>query len=70
MINVTRLNGGSFVLNAEQIRTVESKPDTVITLLTGDHMVVQESVEQVVERVIEYGRSLRRMMPMVEPAVR
>jgi len=63
MISLTRLNGTRFVLNAELIRTIEETPDTTITLTTGDHMVVRESMREVVERVIEYGRLLRRLTP-------
>lgn len=63
MITVTRLNGKSFVVNAEMIRTVESNPDTTITLMNGDHMIVSESMEEVVHRAIEYGRLLRKLLP-------
>ncbi len=63
MITVTRLNGKQFVLNAELIRTVEENPDTTITLVNGDHMIVKEDMRRVVELVVEYGRSLRRMLP-------
>ncbi len=63
MITVTRLNGKPMVVNAELIRTVEENPDTTITLVNGDHLIVQESMSDVVERAIEYGRHLRRMIP-------
>ncbi|MEM1446480.1 MAG: flagellar FlbD family protein [Planctomycetota bacterium] len=63
MIRLTRLNDRPFVLNAELIRTVEEKPDTTITLVNGDHFIVKESMEQVVERTVDYGRSLRRLLP-------
>lgn len=63
MISVTRLNDKPFVLNAELIRTVEANPDTVITLINGDHFVVKESMQEVVNRAIEYGRSLRKLLP-------
>ena len=63
MITVTRLNGKIVVVNAEQIRTVEANPDTTITLINGDHIIVQESMPQVVEKAIEYGRHLRRFLP-------
>ena len=59
MIRLTRLNGRPFVLNAEQIKTVEQTPDTMITLLTGDQLVVQESMDDVVRRAIDYARALR-----------
>lgn len=63
MITVTRLNGKRFVVNAELIRTVESNPDTTITLINGDHIIVCEPMDRVVELAIEYGRLLRRLIP-------
>jgi len=61
MISLTRLNGKPFVLNAELIRSIEENPDTVITLLNGDHVVVRETTAQIVDRVIEYRRHLRTL---------
>ncbi len=64
MITVTRLNGKPIVVNAELVRSVEENPDTTITLINGDHIIVQERMAAVVEKAIEYGRSLRRMLPL------
>jgi len=63
MIVLTRINGKSFVVNAELIRTVEEHPDTTITLINGDHFIVRESLEEVVEKAIDYGRTLRYAFP-------
>lgn len=63
MIKVTRLNGQPFVINAEIIRSVEALPDTTITLINGDKVIVKESMDDVIARSIEYGRSLRRLIP-------
>jgi len=63
VITLHRLNDTPFVLNAELIRTVEEKPDTVITLINGDHLVVKESMRDVVDRSVEYGRRLRYLIP-------
>jgi len=63
MITLTRLNDRKFVLNAELIRTVEENPDTTITLINGDHFLVKESMKQVVEQAVDYGRSLRKLLP-------
>jgi flagellar protein FlbD len=63
MITVTRLNGQKFVLNAELIRTIEESPDTIITLVSGEHLVVLERSREIVSRVIEYERHLRRLSP-------
>ena len=59
MIKVTRLNGKEFVLNAELIQFLEETPDTVITLLNHEKLVVKEPVDEVVRRVHEYQRHIR-----------
>jgi len=64
VITVTRLNNKPLVINAELIRTVEENPDTTITLINGDHIIVRESMKEVVTKTIDYGRHLRRMMPV------
>ena len=60
MISLTRLNGESFVINAEKIRTVESCPDTVVCTDSGDRMMVRETLLEVMKRAIEYARLIRR----------
>lgn len=63
MIKVTRLNGKEFVVNAELIQYVEATPDTVITLVNHEKLVVKEPIDEIVKRIVEYGRSLRSMVP-------
>ena len=63
MIKVTRLNDRPIVVNAEQIRSVEANPDSTITMINGDHIIVKESMKEIVDRVVEYGRTLRRVLP-------
>jgi len=58
MIHLTRLNGSRFLLNAEMIREVEATPDTIITLSTGQKIMVRESVEEVGEAVLHYKRAI------------
>lgn len=57
MIQVTRLDGKPLMLNAEWIQSVETTPDTLITLTTGAKIIVRESVEQVVDAFHSYQRS-------------
>jgi flagellar protein FlbD len=59
MIQVTRLNGKPMIVNAELIRFVEQTPDTLITLIGGDKLLVKENMEEVVRRSIEYARTIR-----------
>ncbi len=63
MIKLTRLAGEAFLLNAELIRYVESRPDTFVTLTTGERLVVQESMDEVMRRTIEYQRS-KHLFPL------
>ena len=53
------VNDKSMVLNAELIKTVESTPDTLITLINGDHFMVREPMQEVVDRAIAYARQIR-----------
>ena len=63
MITVTRLNGKPIVVNAELIRSVEENPDSTITLINGDHIIVKEPMAEIVARAVDYGRNLRRLLP-------
>jgi flagellar protein FlbD len=63
MIKLTRLNGDEFVVNAELIRIVESRPDTYVTLTSSDRLIVRESVEEVVQRSIAYSQVVRALPP-------
>ena len=58
VILVTRFNGSQLYINAELIQTVEGTPDTVITLTTGVQLIVHESPQVVLERVIAYKRQI------------
>jgi flagellar protein FlbD len=63
MIKLTRLDGEPFVLNADLIRYVECRPDTFITLTSGDRIVVAESMDEVVRHAVEYQQQ-KHFMPM------
>ena len=58
MVQLTRLNNQTFMVNSDLIKFVERSPDTVITLVTGEKIVVRDTVEQVLERVVEFRRSI------------
>jgi len=59
MIKLTRLDGEEFIVNAELIRFVETRPDTFVTLTTDDRFIVREKADEVVARTIEYARRIR-----------
>ena len=63
MVKLTHMSGSEFVLNADLIKYVEARPDTIITLTTKERVIVKETVDQVIDRVIQYGRLLRSFPP-------
>ena len=64
MIKLTKLNGDEFVVNAELIQYVEQRPDTYVTLTTGDKFIVQESAEEVVRRSMAYRCAVHALATM------
>lgn len=64
MIHLTRLNGQSFIVNADKIRYVESTPDTIVCCESGEKLMVRETLGEVMKRAIEYARAIRR--PLTE----
>lgn len=58
MIYVTRLNRKSLVLNSDLIEQIEMTPDTVISLTTGEKIMVLETSDELVEKVVNFRRSI------------
>lgn len=58
MIRLTRLNKQPVVVNSDLIKFVEYTPDTVVTLISGEKIVVTETTEQILDRIIEFRRRL------------
>ena len=58
MIKLTRLSREPLVLNPDLIEYIESNPDTVITLTTGQKLRVSETPDEVIARVIEFRRAI------------
>lgn len=70
MIQLTRLNHHPLVLNSDLIKFVEQAPDTVITLVSGEKIVVCEPAREVLERVVLYRRAiLQATMPVSPPSL-
>ncbi len=56
MIFLSKLNGDTFALNDDLIETIESRPDTTITLLNGKKIIVKESLEDVFQKVLDFRK--------------
>lgn len=74
MIELTRLNGTPIVLNSDLIKTAEASPDTMLTLITGEKLIVREETSVVAERVVAYRARLlsevARRLPDVATSAR
>ena len=70
MIWVTRLNGTEMVVNADLLESIESTPDTVLTLVDGKRYVIRESAAEVIERVRRFRASILVLLdtPAATPA--
>ena len=58
MIKVTRLNGMAYYLNPHQIESLEVRPDTTFQMLSGKIIVVKETVDEVIDRIVAYRRRI------------
>ena len=58
MIEVKKLSDQIIILNSDLIETIEATPDTMIALTTGRKIVVKDSVDEVLKKVIEYRRGI------------
>jgi flagellar protein FlbD len=58
MIQLTRLNGQPLMVNSDLIKFVEKAPDTVLTLVTGEKVIVLESADAVLEKIVAFRRSI------------
>lgn len=67
MIELTRLNGNPVVINSDLIKSAESSPDTMLTLINGEKIMVRESCQQVVEKVMAWRASLLAEVAKLAP---
>ena len=58
MILLTKLRGGTFVINCDLIETVSEKPDTTILLTNGDIYIVQETMQPQIDKAIDYRQKI------------
>lgn len=66
MIQLTRLNNQPLMVNSDLIKFVERAPDTVLTLVTGEKILVLEAADRVLEKIVEFRRSILAGMAVQE----
>lgn len=70
MIQLTRINRKPLVLNADLIEYIENTPDTMIRLTSGQTMMVLETVEEIIDRVIQFRQRVAQLPVTPAPEVR
>ncbi len=58
MIQLTRLNTKPLMVNSDLIKLIEESPDTLVTLISGEKIVVREKAAEVLTRIIDFRRSV------------
>ena len=58
MIKLTKLNDEEFVLNSNQIESIEQIPETKIVLMNKDFYIVQESIDEIIDKIIEFNAKI------------
>lgn len=58
MIALTRLNGHPLMLNCDLIESLEETPDTVVTLVSGNKLVVRDKMRDVQQKIIDFKRKI------------
>jgi len=58
MIRLTRLNHAPVVLNSDLIEHIDTTPDTVIVMTTGQVFRVLEAADDVVRRIVDFRRRI------------
>jgi flagellar protein FlbD len=64
MVQLTRLNNSPLLVNSDLIKWIENAPDTVLTLVTGEKIVVLESSKQIFDRIVEFRRKILADLPV------
>ena len=64
MIQLTRLNNKALFVNSDLIKFVEQSPDTVVTLVSGEKIVVLEKADEVLKRIVAFRRSVLESLPV------
>jgi flagellar protein FlbD len=63
MIQLTRLNNKPVTVNSDLIKFIEQSPDTLVTLITGEKIMVLEKVDEVITRIIDFRRTVLQALP-------
>ncbi len=63
MIALTRLNGHPLMVNSDLIEQIEETPDTVITLTSGNKIIVRDAMNDVQQKIVDFKRKIYGPLP-------
>jgi flagellar protein FlbD len=66
MIKLTKINGSPVVVNADLLEMVEATPDTIVTLSTGKKILVRDSIDEVIRKVVAYKQEVGGKITVVQ----
>ena len=66
MIVVKKVNQQEIIVNCELIETIEFTPDAVMSLSTGEKIIVDETRDDLLRKIIEYKRAINQRSEVVE----
>jgi flagellar protein FlbD len=67
MLRLTRLNNHPVAINPDHIAWADATPDTTLFLIGGEKIIVRESIDQLIDLLIQYRRAIRIGDTSLEP---
>jgi len=61
MITVTKINDRDIIVNCDLIELIESTPDTTLTTTTGRKIIVLDSVDEVINKIVAYKGRINKV---------
>jgi len=58
MIEVMRLDGKKYWINPHMIESMEQNPDLTLTMLSGKKIVIKNTPEEIISRIITYRKRI------------
>lgn len=60
MIQLTTLDGQTFLINEDYMESVIQNPDTVILMRSGRSLIVKESIDEIIRAIEAYNNKIHR----------
>lgn len=66
MITVHRLDGSAIIINIDLVETIEARPDTTVSFTNGKKLIISESVDEFLQKTLEYKKKLHLFVKSIE----